>query len=103
MSLANDDLIHSLRNQCGLSKQTSKALVETIFELSKKTLESGDSILISGFGKFSAKKKALRRGRNPATGEDLILETRRVVAFKCSKVLREKINGKGYYLDLAPF
>jgi integration host factor subunit alpha len=58
-------------------------------------LESGDDVLISGFGKFSARKKSPRRGRNPATGGDLILDARRVVNFKCSPVLRDKINGVG--------
>jgi hypothetical protein len=60
MSLAKDDFIHSLRIQCGLSKPTSKALFETIFELIKKALESRDDVLVSGFAKSSARKKALR-------------------------------------------
>ena len=95
MTLKKDNLIQSLYDQCGLSKQKSKVLVETTFELIKKSLESGDDVLISGFGKFSARKKAPRRGRNPATGEDLTLEARKVVTFKCSPVLRDRINGKG--------
>jgi integration host factor subunit alpha len=70
MTLVKENLIQTLYDQCGLSKQTSKALVEEVFERIKKTLESGDDVLISGFGKFSARKKAPRRGRNPATGED---------------------------------
>jgi integration host factor subunit alpha len=60
----------------------------------KTTLENGEDMLISGFGKFCVKDKRERRGRNPQTGEDLMLGSRRVVIFKCSKVLREKINGK---------
>jgi integration host factor subunit alpha len=92
MTLVKENLIQTLYDQCGLSKQTSKALVEEVFERIKKTLESGDDVLISGFGKFSARKKAPRRGRNPATGEDLMLEARTVVWFKCARVLREKIN-----------
>ena len=94
MTLVKDNLIQSLYDQCGLSKQTSKVLVETVFELIKKALESGDDVLISGFGKFSARKKAPRRGRNPATGEDLTLDARTVVTFKCSGVLKERVNGK---------
>jgi integration host factor subunit alpha len=57
-------------------------------------LESGEDVLISGFGKFQVRKKRERRGRNPATGEDLMLAPRRVVTFKGSGKLREKINGK---------
>jgi integration host factor subunit alpha len=96
MTLTKDDLIHSLYNHCGLSKQTSKSLFETIFELIKKALESGDDVLISRFGKFSARKKALRRGRNPATGEVLMLDARTVVTFKCSRLLRDKINNEAH-------
>jgi integration host factor subunit alpha len=92
MTLVKENLIQTLYDQRGLTKQTSKALVEEVFERIKKALESGDDVLISGFGKFSARRKAPRKGRNPATGEDLMLEARTVVWFKCSTVLREKIN-----------
>jgi integration host factor subunit alpha len=83
MTLIKDNLIQSLYDQCGLSKQTSKAL------------ESGDDVLISGFGKFCARTKAQRKGRNPATGEDLPLDARTVVTFKCSPRMRDRISGKG--------
>jgi integration host factor subunit alpha len=95
MSLIKDDLTQSLSDQCGLSKQTSRPLVETTFELIKKALESGDDVLISGFGKFSVREKGARKGRNHATGEDLILDARRVVTFRCSAILREKVNAGG--------
>jgi integration host factor subunit alpha len=95
MTLVKENLIQSLCDHAGLSKQQSKALVHTTFELIKKALESGDNVLISGFGRFSARKKAPRKGRNPATGRDLVLDARRVVMFKCSPVLRDKINGAG--------
>jgi len=94
MTLVKDDLIQELYDQSGFSKHQSRALVETVFEMVKKSLESGDDVLISGFGKFCAKKKAPRRGRNPATGEDLTLDARRVVVFRNSTVLRNKINGE---------
>jgi integration host factor subunit alpha len=93
MTLTKETLIQSLYDQCGLSKQKSGTLVDATFELIKKTLESGDDVLLSGFGKFYARKKAARRGRNAATGEDLTLDARRVVMFKSSPVLREKVNG----------
>jgi len=95
MTLIKNDLIESLYDQCGLSKHQSGILVEEVFELIKKSLESGDDVLISGFGKFMVKKNAQRRGRNPATGEGLILGGRTVVGFRCSPVLREKMGGEG--------
>jgi integration host factor subunit alpha len=64
-------------------------------EILKKTLENGEDVLISGFGKFCVKEKRKRRGRNPQTGEDLMLAPRKVIVFICSGVLGDKINGKG--------
>jgi integration host factor subunit alpha len=95
MTLVKNDLIESLYNQCGLSKHQSRALVDNVFELIKKSLESGDDVLISGFGKFIVREKAERRGRNPATGGDLTLDARRVVVFKSSGVLRKKLDEEG--------
>jgi integration host factor subunit alpha len=95
MTLVKENLVQSLYDQVGLSKHQSKALVDNVFELIKKSLVSGEDVLISGFGKFSVKTKAPRRGRNPATGGDLNLGARRVVTFKCSPVFREKMGGDG--------
>lgn len=95
MTLAKANLIESIYDQVGLSKTKSTQVIESALEIIKKTLENGDDVLISGFGKFSVKDKRGRRGRNPHTGEDLMLDARRVVTFKCSGVLRDKINGKG--------
>ena len=61
----------------------------------KQTLEGGEDIIISGFGKFCVNEKKSRRGTNPQTGNDLMLGARRVVIFKCSGGLRDKINGRG--------
>ena len=94
MSLTKSDLIDSIHNQCGFSRTRSVQLIESTLEIIKSSLESGEPVLISGFGKFEVKEKRTRRGRNPATGDDLMLGARRVVKFKCSGVLREKINGK---------
>ena len=95
MTLVKENLIQTLYLQAGLSRRESKVLVDNVFELIKKSLESGDDVLVSGFGKFSVRSKAPRRGRNPSTGKDLTLDARRVVMFKCSGVLRDKINGAG--------
>ena len=95
MSLTKTNLINSIYNQYGLSKNISTNLVESLLELMKSTFESGEDVLISGFGKFCVKDKSERQGRNPTTGNDLNLEARRIVIFRCSSVLREKINRKG--------
>jgi integration host factor subunit alpha len=76
------------------TKRKSTQMVETILEIIKNALENGEDVLITGFGKFCIKDKRERRGRNPATGQDLLLDQRRVVTFRCSGVLRDKINGK---------
>ena len=94
MTLTKSDIVDSISNHVGFTKRQSVATVETLLEIIKKTLESGEDVLISGFGKFRVKDKRKRRGRNPATGGDLMLRPRRVVTFKCSGKLREKIIGK---------
>jgi len=78
-----------------MPKSRSFGLVGSLFEIMKATLVSGEDILISGFGKFCVKDKNDRRGRNPSTGEDMMLEARREVTFKCSRPLKQKLNGKG--------
>ena len=95
MTLKKADLIDSTYNQVGLSKTKSAEVVDSLLEIIKKTLENGEDVLISGFGKFYVREKGKRRGRNPMTGEDLMLAERRVVRFRCSERLREKVNGKG--------
>lgn len=92
MSLTKEKIIHNVYNHVGLSKTQSRSVVERLFEITKQTLEKGENLLISGFGKFVVKDKAIRRGRNPQTTEDLQLRARRVVVFKTSGVLRNKIN-----------
>jgi integration host factor subunit alpha len=93
MTLTKADLINRIHKNEVISKAESLKSIEMILEILKKRLESGENILVSGFGKFSVKDKRARRGRNPHTGEDLILAPRRVVTFRPSGVLREKING----------
>ncbi len=78
----------------GFAKKKSAQLVDIVLGIIKATLENGEDILISGFGKFYVKDKRERRGRNPQTGQNLLLVERRVVTFKCSGALRNKINGK---------
>jgi integration host factor subunit alpha len=93
MTLSKIDIINSISEQIGFRKNHSSEIVETLLEIIKKNLESGEDVLVSGFGKFCVKQKKLRKGRNPATGEDMMLSPRKVVTFKCSGKLRAKING----------
>ena len=95
MTLTKDHLINSLNSRLNIPKKKSTALVENVLEAIKSSLEKNEDVLISGFGKFCVKDKKARRGRNPATGEDLILGNRRVIVFKCSGIFRDKVNGKG--------
>jgi integration host factor subunit alpha len=92
MALTKNTIVTNV-HELGFTKKQSVEIIETLLEIIKRTLESGDDVLISGFGKFCVKEKGRRRGRNPATGEDLILKERKVVTFKCSGKLRNKING----------
>ena len=92
MTLTKVDIVESIAEQNGNTKKNSTNIVETLLEIIKQTLESGDAVLISGFGKFCVKEKKERRGRNPATGEDMVLRPRKVVTFKCSGRLRNEIN-----------
>ena len=92
-TLTKAHIIDAVAESNGYTRTKSIETVETVLELIKRSLESGEDVLISGFGKFSVKQKAKRKGRNPATGEDLILEPRRIVTFKSSGKLRGKING----------
>ena len=94
MALTKAEVIEVVYKELGLPKKHCNELVETLLEIMKRTLENGEDILISGFGKFCIREKNQRRGRNPATGDDLTLDQRRVVTFKCSHLLREKINSQ---------
>jgi len=94
MALTKIQIIESIHNQIGLSQNKSKEIVETLLEIIKSTLASGEDVMISNFGRFCVKEKAERKGRNPATGDDLMLEPRKVVTFKCSGKLRDRINSR---------
>ena len=94
MALTKNDIVNSVYLKLDLPKKNSIQVVESLLEIIKKTLGTGEDILISGFGKFYVKDKRERRGRNPRTAEEMTLRARRVVGFRCSGVLRNKINGK---------
>ena len=91
-TLTKAQIAEAIAESNGYPHKQAVDLVEAVIEIMKSTLESGEDILISGFGKFCVKEKTTRRGRNPATGADMMLRARKVVTFKCSGKLREKIN-----------
>jgi len=95
MALTKNDIVAAV-HELGFTKKKSVDVIESLLEIIKKALETSEDVLISGFGKFCIKQKNKRRGRNPATGEDLTLRERRVVTFKCSGKLRDKINAADY-------
>jgi integration host factor subunit alpha len=94
MALTEADIIQSIADQIGLTNNKSSELTETLLEIIKRALASGENVLVSGFGKFSVNEKRERKGRNPATGDGMMLRPRRIVTFKCSGKLRGKINSQ---------
>jgi len=92
MALTKDKLVTRLQTQIGMTKPESRQIVERLFEIMKTTLADEEDLLISGFGTFLVRQKNSRRGRNPQTKEALMLKARKVLVFKTSKVLREKVN-----------
>lgn len=93
MTLTKAQVVEIVAEQNDFDKKKSIEIVEGLIEIIKSTLESGDDVLISGFGKFCLKNKGVRRGRNPSTGDEMMLAARKVVTFKCSGKLKNKING----------
>jgi len=93
MTITKSNLAEAVYHSTNLRKPEAVEAIESTLEIIKSTLASGESVLISGFGKFEIKGKNPRKGRNPQTGNDLMLDGRKVITFKCSTALRKKING----------
>jgi len=93
MTHTKADIINEIRIKNGFSVRKSTETVETLLEIIKSTLASSEDVMISGFGKFCVKEKKERKGRNPATGEPMMLELRKIVTFRCSGKFRDRING----------
>ena len=94
MALTKKDIVEKVYTEVGFPRNQSVEIVESLLEIIKASLESGGDLLVSGFGKFTVRDKKERKGRNPATGDDLMLKSRRVVTFKWSGKLKGKINGR---------
>ncbi len=86
------DIAEKIQASTGLSKKESAEMMEAVFSIMKSTLESGETLKISGFGSFIVKQKNNRRGRNPQTGEAITIEARRILTFKPSNLLRQAVN-----------
>ena len=86
------DLIEKIQTHNGYSKKEASDLLESVFSIMKNTLKSGENLKIQGFGNFEIKQKKDRRGRNPQTGEEIIIEARSILTFKSSPLLRQAIN-----------
>jgi integration host factor subunit alpha len=98
MTLTKAQIAKVICSKTGTPKWRSAELVDGVFEVIKETLESGEDVLISGFGKWSVKEKGERQGKNPQTGEPIMLAPRRVVKFKCGSALRDRIDGKRQHM-----
>ena len=94
MTRTKTTIIEKISEKNNCSPSEAKDVIETLLEIMKSTLASGEDAMITNFGKFQVNEKAPRKGRNPATGEDKMLDERRVVTFKCSGGLRDRINEK---------
>jgi len=96
LTLTKQTIIEKISEEINQSPPEAKDTIEHLLEIMKSTLASGEDIMLSGFGKFQVNEKAPRKGRNPATDEEMMLDGRRVVTFKCAGVLRDRVNGAKY-------
>ncbi len=93
MSLTKVDIIESIYEKIGIPKKDCVRIIESVFEIIKDDLARGNDVMISGFGKWTVKSKKKRKGRNPQTGKELMIDARRVVTFRPSQVLKGIVNG----------
>jgi integration host factor subunit alpha len=91
-TMTKAEIVEQIYERVGFSKKESADLVEKVFEIIKETLRDGEKVKISGFGNFVVREKNARKGRNPQTGEEIVLEARRVLTFKPSLVLKNLLN-----------
>ena len=94
MALTKTDIVERIIEKSDFSPAEAKDVLEDLLEIIKSTLASGEDLMISGFGKFQVNEKKPRKGRNPATGNSMMLDKRRVVTFKIAGKLKDQINGQ---------
>ena len=93
------DIVEAIHEKVGFSRRETAAIVDSALETIKTSLAKGEPVMISAFGKFSVRKKRAHKGRNPQTGEAMTLKARKVITFKVSRVLKERINAAHRYPD----
>jgi integration host factor subunit alpha len=98
VAITKADLANALFNELGLNKREAKEFVELFFEKIRGALEEGSSVKLSGFGNFGVRKRNSRPGRNPKTGEEIPISARRVVTFKASQKLKDRVASNANYL-----
>lgn len=94
MALTKADIVERIYKEMGLAKKESAEMVDCVFDIIKDTLTKGEKVKISGFGNFSIRDKSKRMGRNPQTGEDLEISSRRVISYRPSQVLKDDITNR---------
>ena len=92
-TITRADLAEKIYQRIGLSRNESAALVETVLDEIANTLIKGDTVKISSFGSFSIRQKGDRVGRNPKTGVEVPITPRKVLVFRASHVLKDRMNG----------
>jgi integration host factor subunit alpha len=93
------NIVEAIHERVGFSRRETAAIVDSTLESIKKALTEGEPVMISAFGKFSVREKRAHKGRNPKTGEAMTLPARKVITFKVSRVLKERINAAQRYPD----
>lgn len=94
MTLTKANMAQKIADDCGFMKGEASEIIEKLLEIMKNHLVSGDDVMISGFGKWHVRSKRPRRGRNPQSGQEMVLDARRVVTWKYSPVFKKAVNGK---------
>jgi len=94
LAITKQTITEEITEKLGLESSQAKNITEELLEIIKSTFAYGEDVMISGFGKFQVNEKAPRKGRNPATGEEMMLDGRRVVTFKCAQKLKDRMNGE---------
>jgi integration host factor subunit alpha len=95
VTLTKADLAQKIADDCGFMKNEAAEVFEKLLDIIKRSLIAGEDVMISSFGKWNVKFKRARRGRNPQTGEEMVLDARRVVTWDYSPVLKKAVNGSG--------
>ena len=94
MTMTKAGIVNDVYERVGVTKKEAAEYVEAVFDAMKDTLSDGEDVKISGFGKFEVRQKGERVGRNPRTGEEIMIPERKVPRFKVSQVLKDELNGK---------